>query len=126
VKKWLWPGDTAADAAKRIALSYRGLALSAHAGDVDDIGQAVTDLDNFWAQLGASWVQPSQAPVREDDWLTAIEIAELLGIKNRAVYDMGRRGHVEVDVICGERRYRVGDAIDYLARSRRARQRIYR
>lgn len=119
-KAWPWPGDSPTDAARRIALSYRSLLLLA-AADHPELLKEAENLDGVWAGLGANWVTPSQLPLSEDDWLTAREIDDRLNVGAKQVYDWGRRGHVEVEMICGERRYRVGDVIDYTAKRRKER-----
>ena len=106
-RRWPWPADGPVDAAQRIALAYRHRLQQVDA-------EGAESLDNFWADLGATWVLDTKAPEREDDWLTAPEAAELFGINRQRLYNWAGRGHVEHEVICGVRRYRVGSIRSYL------------
>lgn len=118
---WPWPGDGPADRAKRVALSYRHLLVQIVGGDVFDPSLALEALDGRWAELGAGWVKPTDSPLRLDDWLTAQEMADLFHISAKQVYMWGYRSHIEVIESNGEKRYRVGDVVDY-ERQRRGRR----
>lgn len=122
MQSWPWPGDGPADRAKRVALSYRHLLTQVIAGDAYDPAVALECLDERWAELGAGWVKPTDSPLRLDDWVTAQEMADLFHINPKQVYMWGYRGHIEVIESNGEKRYRVGDVVDYERQRRRRRQ----
>lgn len=115
--RWPWVGDSDADAARRIALSYRDVLEKSDDAVLRD---RLDTLDSFWLNLGASWVKPTQASLHDDDWLPAPRLAELLCVRVRQIYDWGRRGHIETDMICGVKHYRAGDAIAYMKRRHNA------
>lgn len=115
VQQWPWPGDSREDRAKRVALSYRRLALAIAAGDVADPTAALADLDARWDERGAGWVAPTRAPLDLDAWLTAGEVARLLCIDPQRLRDWARRGHIRTmqAQLAGPRRYCVGDVVSY-------------
>jgi len=119
--KWPWPGDNAVERAKRVALSYRHLLVQVAGGDVFDPSVALQAIDERWAELGAGWILPTDSPLRLDDWLTDKEMAELFHLTPKQVYNWGYRGHIAVEIFGGERKYRVGDVVDY-ERHRRLRR----
>jgi hypothetical protein len=118
--RWPWPGDSPLDAAQRIALSYRQVLEQS-----PELQTQLGSLDAFWLNLGASWVSPTQATLHEDDWLPAPRLAELLGVNIRQIYDWGRRGHIETEMVCGRRHYRAIDALNYQAKLNQKRQRAW-
>jgi hypothetical protein len=115
VKHWPWPGDNLTDAARRVAWAYRAVLKEVTS---DDPG-LVEALDKHWQSLGANWIAPSSIPRREDDWLTADEMAELFNVTAKSVYDLGRRGRIPSQILCGERKYNVGDMMEYEYQRRR-------
>lgn len=111
-KQWPWHADTREDRAKRIALSYRRLALALAAGEAD--ASALADLDAQWADLGAGWVRPIEQELDLDGWLSAGELAALLCIDPQRFRDWARRGHIRSAVFDGPHRlYCVGDVVAY-------------
>jgi hypothetical protein len=124
--RWPWPGDSPTDAARRIALAYRHKLLEAAEGK-PELAAEVESLDGFWLNLGASWIEPSPDwPMNLDDhWLPAPRLAKEMNVKPKQIRDWGRRGRIKVEMICGERRYNVGDAIEYISRRRKKRQELW-
>jgi hypothetical protein len=118
--RWPWPGDSPLEAVQRIALSYRQVLEHK-----PELQEQLDSLDKFWMNLGASWVCPTRATLHADDWLPAPRVAELLGVGIRHVYDWGRRGHIETELICGRRHYRAADAQNYMTARTQARQRAW-
>lgn len=115
---WPWPGDSREDRAKRIALSYRR-ALEAVAREYPRAAEKLSDLDDHWCEVGQGWLRPTNAPLRLEDWLTAIEIADLFNQAPKTIYDWGRRGRIRtITNNAGDRLYCVGDVVEY-ARNRR-------
>ncbi|WP_072814293.1 helix-turn-helix domain-containing protein [Rhodococcus zopfii] len=112
---WPWPADTPLDRARRIAQSYRE-ALAAIAPD------RCAQLDDRAREYGQDWVTPQLVTFGMDDLLTAIEAAELAGVTAQVIYQWAYRGHLPR---CagpdGSTRYRAGDVLDHVARTRRRR-----
>jgi hypothetical protein len=98
--------------AKRVALAYRHrLAELAP--------EAAAELDVYWAELGAGWVQPAHTALDLDAWHTAGDMAELLHIDPQYLRDWARRKHIRVIQDTRKRRlYCVGDVVAYMRKAR--------
>ena len=116
-----WPGDSREDRARRVALSYRALAYNILRGNYIDPLASLKTLDDNWIESGQTWIRPTDQPLRLDDWLTNIDMSELFHISAKSIYDWGRRGHIRIAIIDGEKRYNVGDLVTY-ERGRRIRR----
>ncbi|QBP29752.1 hypothetical protein SEA_TYPHA_97 [Mycobacterium phage Typha] len=123
-KVWRYPGDTAEDKAKRVALSYRRLAEALDPG-------AVAQLDRQWQDQGVYWTVPSDDPIDTDAWLTAGEMVthlkHLVALNEQQIRQMAYRkrkggdGIVEDKGADGRPRYNVGDLLAYMMRQRNRR-----
>jgi hypothetical protein len=109
---WPWPGDSPADAARRICTSYRHLVVQA-ARDDPELAAVLASRDGFWLNLGASWVAPTYSSNQVREWLPAVQLSEVVHVKPKQIYDWGRRGRIRRQMICGEFHYSTEDAIDY-------------
>ncbi|AMQ67041.1 MULTISPECIES: hypothetical protein [Mycolicibacterium] len=122
---WRFPGDTAEDKAKRVALSYRRLAEQMNP-------DAVANLDRQWQDQGVYWTVPSDEPIDHDAWLTAadmvLHLKHLVTLNEQQIRQMayrkrkGRDGIIEEPGADGRPRYNVGDLLAYLTRQRTRRQ----
>lgn len=112
--RWPWPQDSREDRARRVAHSYRRLALRL-AASVHNSRNSVTELDQHWLDHGQSWLVPTQSTINPDDWVTSYEASELFSVPAKSVYDWGRRGHIRKLAAAknGIVRYSVGDIIQY-------------
>ncbi|MDP7729513.1 hypothetical protein [Mycobacterium sp. TY813] len=119
IKPWPWPGDTAEDKAKRIALSYRQLVFTITQGRCADPAGELHRLDQHWAEHGHYWPRPQPQPVDDDDWLYAADLAHLIHKAPTDIYRWARRGHIDQRVSadgCSE--YSLASARRYLDEQR--------
>lgn len=120
-KVWRYPGDTAEDKAKRVALSYRR-ALE----QLDP--EATAALDRQWQDQGVHWTVPSPVPIDADAWMSAADIVShlqhLVSLNEHQVRQMAYRkrkggdGIIETVGADGRPQYNVGDVLEYLKRQR--------
>ncbi|BDB62370.1 helix-turn-helix transcriptional regulator [Rhodococcus sp. RDE2] len=115
VDPWPWPADTQLDRARRIAQTYREALLEL------DAGKCIA-LDERSRALGQGWVVPELVTISMDDLLTAAEASALAGVTAQVIYQWAHRGHLpRCAALDGSTRYRAGDVLDHVARTRRKR-----
>jgi hypothetical protein len=114
---WTWPPNCTSpeDRARAVATSYRH---ALERLDTDDARAALAELDQHWTGAGAGWIVPTQVPLREDDWLTAREIADLFHRTVQWPHWLAKQGHIEVRYTNGKPRFRVGDLLAHERRKR--------
>ena len=117
---WPWPGDSREDKARRVAGSYRDLIQRIAMGQCDDPAGDLHRLDETWTARGITWIRPNRTtPLDPDQWLTAPELAEIIGRPRKDIYNWARLGHIEQR--CGPDgtpEYLTGSVIQYHARLR--------
>jgi phosphatidylserine/phosphatidylglycerophosphate/cardiolipin synthase-like enzyme len=113
---WPWPADTPLEIARRLLQSYRA-ALHIAAPD------ACSSIDEQAEQYGQGWVVPRIETVNPDDLLTAVDAAELVGVKVQVIYQWAYRDHIARHETPDGPRYRVADLLAYQANRRRERAR---
>ena len=113
--KWPWPADSPLDIARRLLQSYRS-ALK----QIDP--EACRRIDDDATNLGQGWVAPRVETVNPDDLVSAVDAAALVGVEVATIYQWASRKHIPRHHTTGRpTRYRVGDILDHVAASRRAR-----
>lgn len=114
-REWPWPADTSLDIARRLLQSYRDVLQRMNP-------EVCEQLDAQAVQFGQEWVVPRSEPVDPDDLMPAADIAALFGIDVDVIHKWAHRGHIEKRANAeGARVFRVGDVLDYQARTRRER-----
>lgn len=113
--RWPYPGDSPVDRSRQVAIQYRA-ALER----VDPVACHAIDQAATWA--GESWVAPGYAIEIEDDQVTVVRAAELVGMSVRWVYKWAEEHRVAVDPV----RVRLADVRAAVAydRGRRAAQHV--
>lgn len=107
---WPNPQDTALDRARRVARQYRQALAEADPARCAAIDTAAN-------LLGESWVAPTVVTT-DEAWVTAHELAEMVGVKVGTVYVWVQRGVIPIPV---EGRHNLREAQDAL-RNRRLRK----
>lgn len=118
-KVWKYSGDSREDRAKRVAESYRALALRIAHENVENPGYEVYRLDQAWMDNGCNWIVPTHAPLDLEGWLSAKDLAHMIGRAQRDIYDWHRRGHLEQRIEAdGSPVYSVASAVAYNKQAR--------
>lgn len=113
---WPFPADTPLERARKVGQSYRTALMS-----VDP--EHCRLLDQKAVEVGQGWVRPFETEFADlNQLMTPDRVAEMFTLDPRTVRMWGYRGHVKVRGKEGRPRYRLGDVIDYLAKTRQARQ----
>lgn len=112
---WPIPGDSELDKARRIAMDYRNELFRLAPAHCEE-------LDAQARRLGQGWVTPQIAYVDLDSFLSARDMADLLGVAVTTVYQWASRGHLDRNRDRNGRTvYWVRQAVNYQADLRRAR-----
>lgn len=124
MKPWPWSGDTREDKAKRIAQSYRQLAVDIINGEIPNPPTALTKLDQRWLEHGAFWAVPSQDPYDPTQWVHAVDAAHYADVEPGTIRKWAERGHIRVDHDHnGAPIYNIGDLRANEVRQRQERER---
>ncbi|MCP3801841.1 hypothetical protein NLX83_21480 [Allokutzneria sp. A3M-2-11 16] len=115
-RAWPWPADTALDRARRLALGYRAALAEADP-------QRCAQLDTHAVNFGEAWVNHTPSTLAPDAMLSAVELAEALGVTPERIRKAASRGTIDRFPTSAGPRYRAGDVLDWLAIQRRARHR---
>lgn len=114
-RPWPYPGDMAADRAKRIAIAYR---RELEKVDPD----ACQLLDDQFANMAESWMLPTLALHDPDDWVRIEEAALMVGRGTSAIHKWIQRKLLpSLKDDAGRSIVRVGDVLDVAAQFRRKR-----
>jgi hypothetical protein len=126
VTVWDWPGDTREAKLKRVAHSYRDLAVQlATVIGTDEAKDALLDLDALWLERDQHWIRhDGDDPYDPEEWITAADAAHYLGVKPGTIRKWAERKRNGCDGIMERtgadrrRRYNVADLKQYAARRR--------
>jgi hypothetical protein len=120
---WPWLGDSREDKARRVADSYRDLVRRIAQGQCDDPAGECHRLDQTWIARGIDWLNPNRdKPLDPDEWMTAPDLAALIGRPRKDIYNWARLGHIQQR--CGPDgapEYLAGSVVQYHARLRHRR-----
>jgi hypothetical protein len=112
--RWPWPADTPLERARRLLRGYRD-ALTELAPST------AKRLDDWALEHGEMWVIGAAVTFDDDELLTLQEVADLVGVKTKTVYQWHWRGLRYTSTVDGDR-VRMGDLVEW-ERNRRLRRR---
>jgi hypothetical protein len=117
--EWDWPGDDREAKPKRVAHSYRDLAVQlATVIGTDEAKDALLDLDDFWRERGQYWIREDwDDPYAPEDWVCVADAASYAGCEAVTIRKWFQRGHIRRDHRAdGTPIYNIGDLDAYQER----------
>jgi hypothetical protein len=111
--RWPFPEDTTLERARKVARSYRALAMAA-----DPAACAV--LDERSEERGQGWVVPRADALDLDDLVGVRDLSHLLDVPEKTLYRWGREGKLEKRCAQdGSLAFLMRDVVDLCAAKRR-------
>lgn len=110
-----WPnrGDSALERARKVARSYRNLAMAADP-------RACAHLDEHATKVGQDWVIDRTEPIDLDEVVSVPVLARTLDLTHRTLYRWGTEGRITPRAMAdGAQGYLMRDVVDLQATMRR-------